>query len=269
MDTPEPVGRLQSLPKLLTSLVGRKAELDVIMALLHRADVPLVTLTGPGGVGKTRVAIRSAEMVVNSYPDGVVFVSLASLSDANLVSSRIARALGVKDSENERLVDRLCTVIGERRLLLVIDNFERVAEGAPFLSDLLLTCPHLKILVTSRVRLRLSVEYEFVVPPLDMPTGSERAPLQEISASEAVQLFVTRAQATQHDFALTVENAQAVGAICRRLDGLPLAIELAAARLKVFPPDAMLKRLGLRMPLLSGGPRDMPSRQRTMRDAIA
>jgi predicted ATPase/DNA-binding CsgD family transcriptional regulator len=258
----------------MRSFVGREREVASVVDQLHRADAPLLTLTGPGGVGKTRLAIEVASHMRDDRPDGVWFVGLAPITDPGLVASAIAQVLGVREAGEESLTARLTAFLRDKRSLLVLDNFEHVAEAAPFIVDLLAACPGLLVLVTSRMRLRLTAEREHVVSPLSLPSrhddeASRRREANALPASEAVRLFVERAQAVREDFALTAENADAVAQICHRLDGLPLAIELAAARVKVLPPTALLARLDKRLPLLTGGGRDAPARQRTMRDAIA
>jgi predicted ATPase/DNA-binding CsgD family transcriptional regulator len=250
----------------MTSLVGRETELAAIGALLPDPDVRLLTLTGAGGVGKTRVAIAAAAAAGDDFPDGLAYVRLALLTDPGLVGATIAHALGLRDMSGDPPSGRLAGFIGERRLLLVLDNFERVVAAAALVSDLLGGCPGLKVLVTSRVRLRLSGEREYPVSPLSLPPVAGQP--GDVPAG-AVRLFAERARAVLPDFSLTGENAAAVAEICRRLDGLPLAIELAAARLKALPPPVLLDRLEQRLPLLTGGPRDLPLRQQTMRDTIA
>ena len=268
-----PVGRgpplALPLPVPPTRLVGREQEVAALCARLRREEVRLLTLTGPGGVGKTRLALAVAVGAADDFPDGVTFVPLAPVGDPALAPSAIITALGVRDVGDEPLVFRLQSVLRDKRLLLLLDNFEHVIAASPIVADVLETCPGVTILVTSRVRLRVSGEREVPIAPLSLVAGDRHHSVEDVATSDAVRLFIARAEDVQSEFALTPENAVAVAAICRRLDGLPLAIELAAAWVKVLPLSALLARLDHRLPLLTGGGRDLPERQQTMRHTIA
>ncbi|MGH2603592.1 MAG: ATP-binding protein, partial [Dehalococcoidia bacterium] len=230
---------------------------------------PLVTLTGPGGVGKTRLALSVADVVAAEFADGVVFVPLESLRDPAFVMPTIAKAFGLSDTGGRPLTERLVVHLRPRQVLLVLDNVEQVVEAAPRIAELLHACPHLKVLATSRVVLRLSAEHDVPIFPLASPSVGDWPSLANVASFPAVQLFVARARAASPAFALTPANAAAVAAICARLDGLPLALELAAVRIPTLPPGALLARLERALPLLTGGARDQPDRLRTMRTAIA
>jgi predicted ATPase len=261
--------RLGVPPVPLTSFVGREHEIAILTSLLRHGGARLVTLTGPGGVGKTRLALRVIEEQGADFADGVAFVSLAPLTDPDLVVATIASIVGVREVRGRSIADLLADALADRRLLLVLDNFEHVVKAAPLVPELLTACPNLVVLATSRTILRVSGEQSFLVSPLKVPGSAETDVAEELGAAETVRLFVDRARATDPSFALNARNVQAIGEICRRLDGLPLAIELAAARICLLPPAAMLARMEHRLPLLTGGPRDAPTRLRTMRDAIA
>jgi len=232
-------GPAAELPAPLTPLVGREREAGEVVGLLGQSHARLVTLTGPGGVGKTRLALAVATAVAGDFPDGLRFVALASVSDPDLVPAAVAQALGVREAGDQPVASRLASVLRDQQLLLVLDNVEQVVGAAPFVAGLLASSPRLRVLATSRVRLRVSGEQEYPVPPLGLLGTDGSAPDPPV-ASEAVRLFAARAGAVRPGFAVTAENADAVAAVCRRLDGLPLAIELAAARVKVLPPAALL-----------------------------
>jgi predicted ATPase len=272
---PEPIGSpapeqpvTRSLPVTSTSLIGREQDIADVGALLRSPGVRLVTLTGPGGVGKTRLAIAVAERLEDRYPRGAVFVPLASISDPALVLPRVAAVLGVAVDGARLPLDVLAEFLADAPTLLVLDNLEQLVGVAADLDRLLARCAGLTILVTSRTALRLRAEREYPVGALAVPDVADRPDLAELAALPVIRLFVDRAQAVRYDFALTEENVGAVAGICRRLDGLPLAVELAAARTRLLAPDALLARLGDRLDALGPGPVDLPERQRTLRATV-
>ena len=257
-----------NLPAPLTPLLGREQDVQAVCALIRQPEVRLVTLIGTGGVGKTRLGLAVAQSLLSEFADGVCFVPLAPIRNAEQVIPTIARTLGLWEAADQPLLKQLQAALHERHLLLLLDNFEQVVPAAPALADLLTSCAHLSLLVTSRSALHLMGEYEFPVPPLATPDLTQLPDNQQLIHIAAAALFVMRAQAMQPNFRLTSANAQAIAEICVRLDGLPLAIELAAARSKLLPPQALLKRLSHRFEVLTGGAQNLPTRQQTLRNTL-
>lgn len=264
-----------NLPAPLTTLVGREREVPAVCALLQRPDVRLVTLTGTGGVGKTRLALAVAPGLQLAFVDGVFFIPLASVVDPAMVIPTIAQELGMNLGYADRQppatehLHSLKAVLREKHCLLLLDNFEQVVNAAPAIVELLTACPYVKILVTSRSVLHVQGEYEFPVPPLGLPEAPSPLTVEELARYPALSLFLQRATAIKPDFAVTPTAMQAIVAICRRLDGLPLAIELAAARIKLFTPQALLQRMSHPLTILTGGTQNAPERQLTLRNTIA
>jgi predicted ATPase len=262
--------RPNNLPVPRTAFIGREHEAAGLRQLLSRVDVQLVTLTGPGGIGKTRLALQVAGEITDQFPGGVCFVALSAIDERGLIASTIAQAVGVRETGNTSPQESLIEYVGGLRqpMLLLLDNFERLVSAAPVIAQLLTAGPKLKVVVTSQAPLHVYGEHEFPVPPLALPDPKSSPTLEVLARLPAVALFVERAKAVKHEFTLTKENAPAVAAICSRLDGLPLAIELAAARIKLLSPSAMLARLESRLSLLTGGARDLPTRQQTLRNTV-
>ena len=271
LQTARPEGRPSNLPVASTALIGREKEVAAVKELVLRRDVRLVTVTGPGGIGKSHLGTEVARELAEYFTAGTYFVPLASVSDPGAIASVMAQTLGVRESGNQSRMECLKEFLQKAAMapmLLLIDNFEHLLSAAPLLSELLTLAPGLKLLVTSRAALRVHYENEFPLPPLALPEGKGLPPLPTLAQYPAISLFVQRAAAVKPGFALTTENASAVLEICTRLDGLPLAIQLAAARIKLLSPAAMRGRLASRLQLLTSGPRDLPARQQTLRQAI-
>jgi predicted ATPase/predicted Ser/Thr protein kinase len=263
--------RPTNIPVPRTGFVGREKEVAAAKELLLRPDVRLMTVTGPGGIGKTRLAVEVASGLAERFPGGIYFVALSPLRDPGLIASTIVQTLGIREAGGHSPLEILKKNLQDSwraPMLLVMDNFEHLIEAAPTVAELLATAPNLKVLATSRAALHVYGEHEFLVPPLALPDARSAPPIADLSQFPAVALFVQRAVAAKPDFELNRENAQAVMEICARLDGLPLAIELAAARVKVLSPASMQTRLASRLQLLTGGARDLPERQQTLRGAI-
>ena len=257
--------RPTNLPVQATPLIGRMKEVAEVVELTKQPDVRSVTLTGPGGTGKTRLALQAAADLVEYFPDGVFFVTLAAITDPELVVPQVAQTLGLNEAAGQDIGAFLAT----RNLLLLVDNLEQVIDAAPILARILSLAAGVKLLATSREPLRIAAERIYPVPTLDLPDPRRPSDPSELLRSDGIALFVERARAVKPDFELTAANAPAVAGICVRLDGLPLALELAAARIGLLSPDAMLKRIGERFELLKGGPRDAPTRHRTLTDTLA
>jgi len=258
-----------NLPAQPTSLIGREQEVAAVCTLLRRPAVRLLTLTGAGGIGKTRLGLQVAAELLDEFRDGVYFIALASLSDSTLVPATIAQTLGLRESASVPLHTLLHDYLRDKQLLLLLDNVEQISGAGAGVADLLTVAPRLKVLMTSRVALHLYGEHEYVVPALALPDLKHLPPLERLTQYEAVRLFIERSQASKADFAVTHANAPAIAEICARLDGLPLAIELAAARSKYFAPQALLARLEHRLQVLTGGAVNLPSRHQTLRNTIA
>lgn len=260
--------RPNNLPAQTTTFIGRETELATVLQELTQPDIRLLTLTGTGGTGKTRLGLQIAAHLLEDFVDGVFFISLAPVSDPELIIPTILQMFDVQIPDNKLPLDVLKSYLKDRQMLLVLDNFEHVVQAASTVSDLLAAAPRLKVLVTSRILLRISGERDYLVPPLRLPDPRELPALQNLTRYEAVQLFIERGRAVKSNFTLTNENASAVVDICSRLDGLPLAIELAAARVRLLSPQKMLTRLNSRLGFLTGGARDLPARQQTLRSTI-
>jgi predicted ATPase/class 3 adenylate cyclase len=267
---PTPAGsdrQQTNLPARTTPLIGREVEVDDVTRLLLRDDVRWVTLTGPGGTGKTRLALEVAQRTIPDFPDGVFLVHLAAITNPNLLASSIASALGLSERPGRPVIEEVAGRVGAGRVLFVLDNFEQIARAAPAVAGLLALCERLEVIVTSRVRLHMSAEYEFAVSPLPTPDATNGS-LKALARVPAVALFVERASAARPGFRLTESNRGAIARICNQLEGLPLAIELAATRIRLFPPAALADRLTDRLNILKGGSRDLPERHQTLRHAL-
>ena len=262
------VSHATNLTEGSSPIVGREKEIAELRELIQAEGVRLVTRTGIGGTGKTTLSRAAANSLHNKFADGIFFVELDAIKTAELVAPTIAELFGLKESGSTPMIETLKDHLRDKQLLLVVDNFEQITDAAQQVADLLAAAPNLKVIVTSRILLRLSAEREFIVPPLSVPSDSSDVPLEDLANYEAVKLFVERAVRAKQKFTLTAENAQSVAEICARLDGLPLAIELAAARVKILSPQAILSKLESRLSLLTGGASDLPDRQQTMRGSI-